>query len=1118
MSRSMHLKVNSEQEHAIRGLFAHYGWELQEEFEGNCHDNIVADSLLNDSGITTDVVAVPRDSNCSECESCLCQPCVTTSWQEWLGEGQRPSVLNAGVRKRIYKKYWTMLDRRGAWKNERYLSKKAELMQAVGVVVTKRQEARIMDSSSEENGLLVFGVPSDINSSLAERKLMIHFQKTAVSGGAEVDRVTVSSTHSNAYEVYFQEDQDAARIVLQQQFQTIDFGGEQFICTVIGFPNQHQNRRDRTHEEKHTGSYKDEEKGKPQEASNAPANIKCMITLKEAEIKQLEMCDFVETVKQTFPNLAMTLRPGTASIDLHGPSIEIERCKLMVYEHLRELPIARIAPPSSPAVMSFLKSLKGESLVREYFRNYQIRACYFVDNGDVMCSGISKEETDRAKAFLAREIVESRVNLEDKAVTVAKTAKFSEIIRKLEELNECLSIDITRHGTVVLVGKDTSVSVAMDGVQTYILCNQEIEQFVPLEAGRLRFLCDMKEGLLNFEQTSGRHSVKIEVQRGVDQCGVKVIGVKHEVDGAVQVLRNMFDKIVKRRHEVDNPGMQQIFKDRDKTDYLRLIEVDCNCVIEVTKERPSLSDDRKNKKSTLRKDPEHSVNILLKHTTKDGRRIVVAKGDITKLQVDAIATTAKRDFGSVSGLFKTIQDAGGREIQSDCQELLRANNGTPFVIGQAVSTRPGKITSCARVIHVFGPEWDKDAERSVVDSLADSIEACLREADKHTCRTVAIPLIGVEEFGVPLDLCVNTIVMTINEFWTENQERTSITKIFLIEQMRSRCKAFADAVRSVYNVENEVIENSEYQEERESQKIRVHRSRSVSSVPKLPPFANTMTYIDKTRVMTPEGKNVNLIFGNMATQKVDLMVNSIGKELDLTAGAASKAIYTVAGQQLKHELSAVTRGRPPKDGDTYVTGGGNLSAKHVIHVICCTWGSNRPEQTLRGILQECFRIADLNSASSIAFPAIGTGNLGFPRDLVAKVMYEEAEIFSRRRATSTLTDINFVVYDLDHPTKKSFSKEVQKYASAQPTSPGSPAAVEKMRGHEREGRSISMSHGAHATGNSDVLKANPLKDEQLYKDLYLHGNHEWQMSVGSIRVHVINGDITNETMDCVEHR
>src|SRR6218665_3499315 len=54
--------------------------------------------------------------------------------------------------------------------------------------------------------------------------------------------------------------------------------------------------------------------------------------------------------------------------------------------------------------------------------------------------------------------------------------------------------------------------------------------------------------------------------------------------------------------------------------------------------------------------------------------------------------------------------------------------------------------------------------------------------------------------------------------------------------------------------------------------------------------------------------------------------------------------------------------------------------------------------------------------SSIAIPAIGTGGLGLPRQLVAKMMYEEAIRFSTANPTTTLKEIYFVVYDKDDKT------------------------------------------------------------------------------------------------------
>ena len=60
--------------------------------------------------------------------------------------------------------------------------------------------------------------------------------------------------------------------------------------------------------------------------------------------------------------------------------------------------------------------------------------------------------------------------------------------------------------------------------------------------------------------------------------------------------------------------------------------------------------------------------------------------------------------------------------------------------------------------------------------------------------------------------------------------------------------------------------------------------------------------------------------------------------------------------------------------------------------------------------------ADTDGMTSIAIPAIGTGNLGFPKDVVAKEMFESVAKFSQSNKGSSLQDIHFWVYDKDAPT------------------------------------------------------------------------------------------------------
>jgi len=73
-------------------------------------------------------------------------------------------------------------------------------------------------------------------------------------------------------------------------------------------------------------------------------------------------------------------------------------------------------------------------------------------------------------------------------------------------------------------------------------------------------------------------------------------------------------------------------------------------------------------------------------------------------------------------------------------------------------------------------------------------------------------------------------------------------------------------------------------------------------------------------------------------------------------------------------------------------------------------------QTLRKFLKEVFRRANAGKYTSIAIPAVGTGNLHVPHALVAKLMYYEAEEFSRNNQQTALRDVRFVVYDRDAKT------------------------------------------------------------------------------------------------------
>lgn len=56
--------------------------------------------------------------------------------------------------------------------------------------------------------------------------------------------------------------------------------------------------------------------------------------------------------------------------------------------------------------------------------------------------------------------------------------------------------------------------------------------------------------------------------------------------------------------------------------------------------------------------------------------------------------------------------------------------------------------------------------------------------------------------------------------------------------------------------------------------------------------------------------------------------------------------------------------------------------------------------------------------ASISFPAIGTGNLGFPRNIVSRILLREIHDFSARVSPQYLSGVTVIVHPSDSETVK----------------------------------------------------------------------------------------------------
>ncbi|KPP70403.1 poly-like [Scleropages formosus] len=174
---------------------------------------------------------------------------------------------------------------------------------------------------------------------------------------------------------------------------------------------------------------------------------------------------------------------------------------------------------------------------------------------------------------------------------------------------------------------------------------------------------------------------------------------------------------------------------------------------------------------------------------------------------------------------------------------------------------------------------------------------------------------------------------------------------------------------------------------------------------------------DGLEINTKEGLSIILKKGYIQEAISTVIISSISKDLDLSDGGLSKAILQAAGPELQDFVQKQRVNTPAEDGDVVVTDGCQLKCDTVFHTVCPQWdnGTGQSEKILREIVQKCFKLAEKQEAQSISFPAIGTGNLDFPKDLVAKMMLEETLKYSKS-CPIHLQEVFYIVHPSDTET------------------------------------------------------------------------------------------------------
>jgi O-acetyl-ADP-ribose deacetylase (regulator of RNase III) len=146
-------------------------------------------------------------------------------------------------------------------------------------------------------------------------------------------------------------------------------------------------------------------------------------------------------------------------------------------------------------------------------------------------------------------------------------------------------------------------------------------------------------------------------------------------------------------------------------------------------------------------------------------RIELLRGDITKLEIDAIVNAANSELMGGGGVDGAIHRAAGPQLLEECLKIRERQDGCPP--GEAVITSGGNL-KVKFIIHAVGPVW-MEGKHDEEQLLAKAYRSSLELAVSNSVKTIAFPNISTGVYNFPKKRAAEIAVREVNDFLSNDE-------------------------------------------------------------------------------------------------------------------------------------------------------------------------------------------------------------------------------------------------------------------------------------------------------------------------------------------------------------
>ncbi|EHB00950.1 Poly [ADP-ribose] polymerase 14 [Heterocephalus glaber] len=751
------------------------------------------------------------------------------------------------------------------------------------------------------------------------------------------------------------------------------------------------------------------------------------------------------------PEMEICYDADTQCLCLKGPQADVYKVKCEIQEKVYTM--AKKTTEVSPEVFQFLQQVDHKEFSKSFFIAQKNLTVYELKDTTVLLTSCSSEVLVEAEKQMLSALNYKRIEVEDKTIlTNNKWKKFIGNIQKKSNSSTCIMIisefTVGSPAGVIVAGLVKEVNEIYSVIFDFLEKNMKIERLIEIKPSLV--IDYLKAEKKQFWSKIKKGDVQVVFNPEHNQKGILLIGPKCQVLEGMNFVKEAEKSVFVKSIPIDKPGARQFFQDKAWF-YRGEVRKLYGCFIELLE-----NEEKKVGGKTA------GQKYLIQREVAPGIFLIVQQGDLTQFPVNIVVNAANEDLKHIAGLAAALSKAAGPELQADCDKIVKRDGR--LLPGNVVLSKAGKLP-CQHVIHAVGPRWDGHEAPRCVYLLKKAVENSLLLAEKHKCRS------GV--FGFPLQQCVESIVLSIKENFQHRQDGWTLKEIYLVDSLEKTAEAFAKAVTTIFK----------YPLPERSSPPNTVSQPSITSLHSGPAAKPVTTSQEMASLTAPGGLKILLVKNGVQDATTHVVVNSIPSDLGLNRGPLSRALLEKAGPEIQKELYAAGQGITVDVGAILQTSGCNLQCRHVLHVVTPSWTNDTSAQKImEDIIRHCLEITERLSLQSIAFPAIGTGNLGFPKTVLAELLLSEVLKFSSKMQLKTLQEVHFLVHPSDHENIQAFSVEFARRSNGNLNDTVPKAEDDKQ--------------GFYGTISSPNL-----------------GVHE--MKIGPILFQVASGDITKEAADVI---